>query len=115
MVLREDYSKYKTLVEDVSSAFYTIYVRHFYKALPGGLYSQTKRILNQMNFHYPKPISTCPEEFEKPLTKEEQERCINVGIMPSCNKTYYKKLLKVDDERVEDIRNGMVDWLMRIY
>lgn len=38
-----------------------------------------------------------------------------MGIIPNCNSGFYRMLVDVDDERVEDIRLGMVDWLMRIY
>jgi hypothetical protein len=72
MILKKDYPKYRILVEDVSSALYAVYVRHFYKILLGNGYLQTKRVLNRMSFHYPKPLSTCPEEFQKSTTKEEQ-------------------------------------------
>jgi len=64
-----------------------------------------------MHFHYAKPFTTCPDEFK---LEEDDDSCLNVGIFPTCNKTYYKKLLKVDDARVEEIRTAMVDWLLRI-
>lgn len=72
-------------------------MRHFYKSIPTSDTSRLKRVLSRMQYRYAKPFATCPKEFE---FERSDENCVNVGILPTLNKSYYKKLLKVDDARV---------------
>lgn len=37
-----------------------------------------------------------------------------MGILSHLNKQYYRTLIKVDDERVEEIKEGMLEWLEKI-
>lgn len=109
---------------DIGSAFYTIYIRHFHRQLPNLNDPRAHRVRRNLNLKYPEILQPFPQNYEREAPKNEREllryidgeyKQIGMGVIPSCNSNYYRILVEVDDERVEEVRLAMVDWLMRIY
>lgn len=64
-IRQEDFWRYKKVVYDISSAFYTIYIRHFHRLLPNLNEPRIQRVRRNLNIKYPDTLHPFPVAYER--------------------------------------------------
>lgn len=60
-IRREDYPKYRTVVEDIASGFYSIFMHYCNKNLTVVTDKRSKTVRKRMNYYAASPLPSCPE------------------------------------------------------
>lgn len=101
-IRKEDFWRYKRLVYDIGSAFYTIYIRHFHRQIPNLNDPKIARVRRNLNLKYPETLLAMPQNYEKDAPKSEKDslkaadseyKLIGMGIIPNCNSSFYRNLV----------------------